>query len=64
MKAEGRQNVGARQKLNSASILGSLGAAGVLGCLADSWLVFIISALIFIGLSCHNGDIRPGKRGS
>ena len=52
----------ARQKLNSAAILGSVSVAGVLGCVANSWLVFIVAALILIGLSCYSGDIRGGKR--
>jgi hypothetical protein len=62
-ETDGRQQVKARQKLNSAAILGSVSMAGVLGCVSNSWLVFIVAALILIGLSCHNGDIRPGKRG-
>jgi hypothetical protein len=55
--------VGARQKLNSASILGSLLVAAVLGGVTNSWIVFIVAALILIALSCHQGDIRPGKGG-
>lgn len=54
--------MGARQKLNSAAILGSLCLAGILGCVTNSWIVFIIAVLILIGLSCYSGDIRGGKR--
>jgi hypothetical protein len=55
--------VGARQKLNSAAIMGSLLLASGLGCLSNSWLVFIVAALILLGLSCYSGEIRPSKRG-
>jgi hypothetical protein len=63
MNREGRQNVGARKKLNTGSILGSLALSGLAGCVADSWVVFIVAALILLGLSLYVGDIRPGKRG-
>jgi hypothetical protein len=55
--------VGARQKLNSASILGSIALSAILGCLTNSWLVFIVAAVIMVGLSCYVGDIRSGKGG-
>jgi hypothetical protein len=55
--------VGARQKLNSAAIMGSLLLAGFLGVVTNSWIVFIIAAVIMLGLSLHSGDIRPSKRG-
>ena len=55
--------MGARQKLNSAAIMGSLILASALGCLSKSWLVFIVVALILMGASCYSGYIRPGKRG-
>jgi hypothetical protein len=55
--------VGARQKLNSAAIMGSLIVSSILGCVTDSWLVFIVVALILLGLSCYQGDIRRGRRG-
>ena len=55
--------MGARQKLNSAAIMGSLIVAAFFGGLSDSWLVFFVAALILIGLSLHSGDIRPGKKG-
>jgi D-alanyl-lipoteichoic acid acyltransferase DltB (MBOAT superfamily) len=38
--------MGARQKLNSVTITGGLALASVLGCLTNSWIVFIIAALI------------------
>lgn len=56
-------NVGVRKKLNSAAILGSLILASAIGLFTGSWLVFIIAALILLGLSCYSGDIRGGKRG-
>ncbi len=55
--------VGARQKLNSVAITGSLAVASVLGCMTNSAVVFVIAAVILLGLSLHSGDIRPGKRG-
>ncbi len=55
--------MGARQKLNSAAILGSLLVAAVIGWITGSWIVFVIAALILVGLSLHSGDIRPGKHG-
>ena len=55
--------MGARKKLNTVAIAGSLFLASFLGCVANSWLVFIIAALILLGLSLYSGDIRPSKRG-
>ena len=57
------QHVGARRKLNNAAILGSLVLASGLGYLSESWLVFIVAALILLVLSWYSGDIRKGKRG-
>lgn len=54
--------MGARRKLNSAAILGSLTVASVVGCVSHSWIVFILAALILLALSLHSGDIRPSKR--
>ena len=43
--------MGARKKLNTAAIVTSLILASGLGCLSESWLVFIVAALILLGLS-------------
>ena len=55
--------MGARKKLNSAAVLGSLILASAIGLFTGSWLVFIIAALVLVGLSWYSGDIRGGKRG-
>lgn len=55
--------VGARQKLNTVAISASLILAAVAGCLSGSWFVFIVAAVILLGLSCYSGDIRGGKHG-
>ncbi len=56
-------NMGARKKLNSVAVTGCLALAAILGCLSNSWIVFIIVAMILLGMSLYQGDIRPGKRG-
>ena len=55
--------MGARRKLNNAAIMGNLVLASGLGFLSESWLVFIIAALILVAVSWYSGDIRKGKRG-
>lgn len=50
--------MGARQKLNSASILGSLVLSGILGFVSNSWMVFLVAAVVMLALSCYVGDIR------
>ena len=37
--------------------------AGVIAAMAESWPLFFLLALIFIGLSLHSGDIRPKGKG-
>jgi hypothetical protein len=58
-----RQPVGARRKLNSANILGSVLLAGVIGAIFDSWLAFVLAAIVLVAVNVHSGDIRPGKGG-
>ena len=53
----------ARLKLNQAYINGALLVAGLIAAVAESWLLFFLLTLIFIGLSVHSGDIRPHSRG-
>lgn len=55
--------MGARQKLNSGFITGSLAVAAGAGWVAGSWAVFLLAATVLLGLNLHSGDIRPGKRG-
>ncbi len=51
--------MGARQKLNGASLLGSFLFAGVVGWLTGSPGVFFLVVVSFVA-----GDIRPPKSGS
>ncbi len=54
--------MGARQKLNSAHLTGSLVLAGVAGVLAESFAVFLIALGFLIVCSINDGGIRIGKR--
>ena len=42
---------------------GSLIIAAIAGFLTQSFVVFLIAAIVLIGLSFYTGDIRTGKRG-
>ncbi len=53
--------MGAREKLNSAYIGGSLLIAAIVGAVTDSWFVFMLTAAILLALNVHSGDIRPRK---
>ena len=55
--------MGARQKLNGAFAGGSLVIAAIAGFLTQSLAVFLIVAIVLIGLNFYAGDIRTGKRG-
>jgi hypothetical protein len=48
----------AKHKLNSASVLGVLLLSGLIGWLTGSPLLFIVLAMVFIGLAIQSGDIR------
>jgi hypothetical protein len=52
----------ARQKINVAYIQGGLIVAAVVGALAQSWVIFAITAATLIGLSLLGGEIRPRRR--
>jgi len=52
----------AREKLNKAYFAGSLLFAGLVGILAESWLIFLFALIVFVGLNLHSGEIRPGRR--
>ncbi len=54
--------MGARQKLNTFHILGTLGAAGLFGLVTGSWAVAAITGAVLVGLSLHKGDIRLRSR--
>ena len=55
--------MGAREKLNSVNIVGSLGVAAIIGGLAGSWTVFAVVAVALIATGLCTGDIRPSKAG-
>jgi hypothetical protein len=55
--------VGARKKLNGAFIGGSLIIAAIAGFLTQSFVVFLIGAVVLIAFNFYTGDIRTGKRG-
>ena len=52
----------AREKLNAASVNGSLIVAAIAGCIAESWTVFLLVAGILLMLAVHCGDIRTSPR--
>ena len=50
--------MGARQKLNEASVFGSIVVAGVIGFATDSWTIFAIATAVLLIAVVYNGDIR------
>jgi hypothetical protein len=54
--------VGAREKLNGVHLLGAIAIAGILGALAESWLVFFIAAAVLVAVEIHAGNVRLEKR--
>jgi hypothetical protein len=55
--------MGARAKLNSVYLTGSLVIAGVLGAVSESWTVFAVAAVVLVGCSVHDRGIRlKGRR--
>jgi len=55
--------MGARTKLNSVYLTGSLVIAGVLGAVSQSWTAFVVAAVVLIACSIHDGGIRlKGRR--
>ena len=54
--------MGARQRLNGIYILGSVIMAGIIGGMAESWMVFIVAACLLIAVMAVGGDIRPTSR--
>jgi hypothetical protein len=52
--------VGARTKLNQATLYGIAMISGVVGALAQSWIVFMVAAAVLAAGSLHGGDIRLG----
>jgi hypothetical protein len=55
--------LGARQKLNSIHILGTIGAAGLVGLVTGSWAFAAITGTVLFGLSVDKRDIHfKGRR--
>ncbi len=53
----------ARNKLNSAHVIGALVVAGALGLITRSPTIFVLTAGSLIALSINSGDIRfKGRR--
>lgn len=52
--------MGARQRLNSIYLTGSLILAALVGMMAESWGLFLLVAAVLIALQTHSGNIRPG----
>jgi len=54
--------MGARQKLNTSYLAGSVLVAGLFGWLTGSWLIFLVVLIFLLACNVHTGDIRPGPR--
>jgi hypothetical protein len=52
----------ARHKLNASYGAGALILAAFIGLAAQSWTVFIVAAVVTLGLSVAGGDIRLSGR--
>lgn len=50
--------MGARQRLNSINLISGLSVAAIIGAAAQSWGVFVLVAIVSVGLMFHTGDIR------
>lgn len=50
--------MGAKQKLNQAYVGGSLLFAALIGGMCDSLVVFIVTAIVLLGLNVHAREIR------
>jgi hypothetical protein len=54
--------MGAREKLNASYACGSLVVAAIIGAICQSGTVFVIAAVILLGLNVAAGEIRPTRR--
>ncbi len=50
--------MGARQKLNAANFNGCLLLSAIFGTATESWLVFFMLMVIFVGFAYHQRSIR------
>jgi hypothetical protein len=55
--------MGAREKLNSAYLNGSLLLATLVGGLAQSWPAFFVTLTVLLGLNLYLHEIRPQRPG-
>jgi len=53
--------MGARTTLNGVYLSGTLALAAILGLIAGSWAVFVISLVVLIAANVHSGRIRPRR---
>ncbi len=53
--------IGARQKLNAAHIVGCIIMAAIFGSLFGSFGIFVIAAVVLIASAIESGDIRPKR---
>jgi hypothetical protein len=51
----------ARTKLNASAIQTAIAVAAIIGWACESWLVFLIAAVVLLAVALHAGDIRPTK---
>ena len=50
--------MGAKRKLNEANILVCVLVAGLIGGLAQSWLLFVLMLLVLLAGAFHGGGLR------
>lgn len=50
--------------MNGIHVTGALAVAAIFGAMTESWLVFVISLGVLIGLKIHSGAIRVQNKGS
>lgn len=50
--------MGARTTLNGIYVTGALAGAAIFGAMTESWLVFVISLGVLVGMKIHSGAIR------
>jgi ABC-type antimicrobial peptide transport system permease subunit len=53
--------MGARTKLNSASVNGAIVVAALIGYATGSWDIFWLALLVLMASSLYSGAIRPGR---
>ena len=50
--------MGAKQKLNSANVVGALVVAAIIGGAFGSWTMFAIATTVLVASAFYTGDIR------